>query len=93
MATLIVEHEVEDYPTWRKAYDAHGGVRHEYNLTKDRVYCDPTNNNFVCVIAHGSTEDLTNFTQSPQLAAAMKEAGVIGKPRILISEQAATHTV
>jgi len=49
-ATLLVRHEVEDYATWRSAYDGVEGLRNEHGCTGAEVMVDPTDGQDVYVV-------------------------------------------
>lgn len=38
MATLLIEHAISDYQTWRAAFDRFAGARNEAGVTRERVY-------------------------------------------------------
>jgi uncharacterized protein (DUF1330 family) len=85
VALAVVLHRVEDYPVWRTVYDAvaetqkAGGVLRE---SVHRMSGDPDN---VLVLHEFATvEEAHEFFDSAELRDVMKEAGVLGEPRIEI---------
>ena len=88
-ATLIVQHQVEDYAAWRSAYETVGGLRQQHGCTDSEVLVDPANKNDVHVLHRfPSVEQAQAFAGSSELREAMGRAGVAGKPRIEIAVEA-----
>lgn len=80
---IIVFHQVEDYATWRVAYDALDEFRRESGIVGHAVtqgYDDP----YRVVVYHQADEldDLRAFVDSPELKEAMRRGGVVGEPEI-----------
>ena len=87
--TAMVQHRVADYDTWRKAYDGFAGAQKEGGVTRQSVYRakdDPSN----LLVMHGfaTAADAEAFLASTELRDAMQQAGVEGKPRIQIYQDA-----
>jgi len=88
-ATLLVRHQVEDFATWRSAYDSVAGLRAEHGCTVDEVWLDPTDDHDVFVMHQfPSLEQAQAFAHSDGLREAMGRAGVKGAPRIEIAVEA-----
>jgi hypothetical protein len=80
---LTVIHECKDFPAWKKAYDADAPRRAAAGLTEIHVLREHDNANLVALMFGVSDVGRANsFTTSPDLAGAMKAAGVIGTPRM-----------
>jgi hypothetical protein len=80
---LTVIHECKDYPTWKKAYDADAPNRAAAGLTDIHVLREHDNANLVALMFGVSDVGRAKaFATSPNLAAAMKAAGIIGAPRV-----------
>ena len=80
---LTVIHECKDYPTWKKAYDADAPNRAAAGLTDIHVLREHANANLVALMFGVSDVGRAKaFTTSPDLAATMKAAGIIGTPRL-----------
>jgi len=80
---LTVIHECKDYPTWKKAYDADAPKRAAAGLTEFHVLREHANANLVALMFGVSDVGRAKaFTTSPDLAATMKAAGIIGTPRV-----------
>ncbi len=80
---LTVIHECKDYPTWKKAYDTHAPNRAAAGLTEIHVLREHANANLVALMFGVSDVARAKaFGTSPELAATMKAAGIIGTPRV-----------
>jgi hypothetical protein len=80
---LTVIHECKDYPTWRKGYDADAPNRAAAGLTEIHVLREHANANLVALMFGVSNVGRAKaLAASPELAAAMKAAGIIGTPRV-----------
>ena len=80
---LTVIHECKDYPTWKKAFDADAPNRAAAGLTDIHVLREHSNANLLALMF--GVSDLGRakaFAGSPDLAATMKAAGIIGTPRV-----------
>jgi hypothetical protein len=80
---LTVIHECKDYPNWKKAYDADAPNRVAAGLTDIHVLREHDNANLVALMFGVSDVARAKaFATSPDLAATMKAAGIIGTPRL-----------
>jgi hypothetical protein len=75
MYVLAMNHDVEDYETWKKVFDtfppAKGGARfHRINRNVDNE------NNITVVAGFDTAEAAQQFVDNPDLKQAMDEAGV-----------------
>jgi quinol monooxygenase YgiN len=87
--TVIVTHEVKDYATWRKGYDADETNRQKAGFRVRGVYADVKNPNLVSIIGEfPSVAAAEAFTTSPKLKEVMEKAGVIGMPEVKILTRA-----
>ncbi|QKG51729.1 cyclase [Hymenobacter sp. BRD67] len=77
----ITTHEVADFATWKKAFDAAAPIRARHGLQVHGVYSAPDNANLVTI--HGeapSLEAIQGHFADPEFHAAMKGAGVKSAP-------------
>jgi quinol monooxygenase YgiN len=82
---VIVTHEVKDYNTWRKGYEADELNRKNAGFKVSGVYADVKNPNMVSVIGEFPNAAAAEaFTTSPKLKEVMEKAGVIGKPDVKV---------
>ena len=83
--TVIVTHEVKEYASWRKAFDADEFNRKEAGFKVSGVYVDVKNPNLVSIIGEfPSAAAAEAFTSSPKLKEVMQKAGVVGKPDVKV---------
>jgi ABC-type sugar transport system substrate-binding protein len=86
---LFVRHEVADYGTWRKAFDAFAPTQKKLGITYKAVYQSADDPNDVTVIHDfHSLEKAKAFVASAELKAAMEKAGVKGAPQIWYTTKA-----
>jgi hypothetical protein len=80
---LTILHEVKDFPVWKKAYDADAPRRTAAGLTEIHVLREHDTPNLVALMFEVSDVGRAKaLATSPDLAATMKAAGVIGTPRV-----------
>ena len=80
---IFVRHEVTDYAAWRKVYDAFNATRLKLGVIGQAVYTSIDSPNDVTVTHDFSSADKARaFASSPDLKAAMGQAGVKGAPQI-----------
>jgi hypothetical protein len=80
---VTVIHECKDYPTWKKAYDADAPKRAAAGLTELHVLREHDNANLVALMfGVADVGRAKAFATSPDLAAAMKTAGIVGSPKV-----------
>ena len=83
MTTLFVRHQVDDYATWRRVYDGFAPTQKKLGVESDTVYQAVDNPNDVTVTHEfASLEAAQAFAGSPDLRAAMHDAGVQGAPTV-----------
>ena len=86
---MYVRHEVNDYNTWRKSYDAFNAERKKMGVTGAAVYRSVDNPNDVTVTHDFKSADKAKqFASSAQLKAVMEKAGVKGAPQIWLTTSA-----
>ena len=84
MSYLLIHHKVENFDTWKRAYDDHRVARNVSGLKELRLLrglSDP--NDVVLLFEARDLEKARAFAHSDDLRQAMKGAGVIGAPEIL----------
>ncbi|ARM92442.1 hypothetical protein RHEC894_PE00419 (plasmid) [Rhizobium sp. CIAT894] len=83
MTTLFVRHEVSDYATWRKIYDAFHSVQKANGVMAEAVYRATDNPNDITVTHEFATlEAAQAFGKLEELKAAMQKGGVLGTPTV-----------
>ena len=87
---LFVRHEVTDYGTWRKAFDAFAPMQKKLGVLYKAVYQSTDDPNDVTVIHDFHSLDKAKaFAASPELKAAMEKSGVKGAPQIWYTTRSA----
>ncbi len=85
MYVMAVNHDVQDYETWKTVFDtfppANGARFHRVNRNIENE------NNITVVAGFDTAEAAQQFRDSPELRQAMGEAGVVGAPRVEIFEE------
>lgn len=89
MTTIFVRHQVADYATWRRVFDGFAPTQKALGVLSADVYQtadDPKN----VTVTHdfASIEAAQAFAASPELRAAMHDAGVVGAPTIWFANRA-----
>jgi len=87
---MFVRHEVSDYATWRKAYDAFQATATKMGSTARAVYQGTDDPNDVTAYHDfTSAEKAKAFAASAELKSAMQTAGVKGQPQIWFTKRTA----
>ncbi len=87
MASMFIKHRVADYGKWKPAFDEHETARKEFGATAHSLHRDADDPNVVIVAFH--VDDIARakeFAASPDLRAAMENAGVQGQPEIWFAD-------
>lgn len=88
MATLFIRHQVKDYPTWRRAYDAVAPMQKRAGVLADAVYqADGDPNDVTVTHEFKSIAEAKALAGSAELRDAMVAAGVIGAPTMWFAEK------
>jgi quinol monooxygenase YgiN len=82
-AAVVVTHEVENYETWKRAFDQHAASRKTAGVVSTHINRDAEQPNLLSVYMAGNdAEKLASFLTSHDLMTTMLNAGVKGPPRI-----------
>ena len=87
MATIIINHKVNDYNHWRPLFDADSKRRESAGIKEIKVgrrVDDP--NNVYMIWEARDIERVKSMVSDPELHEVMKKAGVIGQPEVIILE-------
>lgn len=83
--TVIVTHEVKDFDTWKKAFDADNALRLKMGMTTEAVFASVQKPNEVTIIfSNPSLESVNGLIGNPALKEKMQKAGVISEPQFKI---------
>jgi quinol monooxygenase YgiN len=89
LATVLVQHRVANYSTWRTVYESFDGVQKELGVIEESVFQAKGDSNNVLVLHRfASMSDAEKFMESPKLREAMTQGGIVGQPRIEFYEEA-----
>jgi quinol monooxygenase YgiN len=87
MKHVLIIHEVEDYPAWKKVFDNAAGIRKEAGEISYQVLkYEQEPNKIVHFSVWISIENAKNFFESPKLVQIRKEAGVKSPEFIYLDE-------
>jgi len=88
MVTVIISHEIKNYPEWRKAFDEDEGNRLKAGFKSRGVYHSVDNSNKITIVGEApSVEAINGFMTNPELKVAMEKGGVIGMPEVNILKE------
>lgn len=83
MASMMVQHTVHDYAGWKKVFDSVAGLRASSGERSAQIYHDASDpNKLTLIFKWDSIKNAQKFAHSPELRAAMEQAGVAGPPAI-----------
>lgn len=87
MAAICVENSVADYTKFRVHFDNNARMRTEAGMTNPRVFRNADNpNNVLVMVDVADPLKARQALVNPEYRAAMKDAGIVGAPKIHIIE-------
>lgn len=87
MSYVLIIHEVEDYPAWKKVFDGAAGIRREAGeISYQLLKYDSDANVIVHFSKWTSHEAARSFFESPRLVEIRKQAGVKAPNFIYLDE-------
>jgi antibiotic biosynthesis monooxygenase (ABM) superfamily enzyme len=90
MAYMLVRHSVKDYEAWKSVFDSVSDLRQRYGEKSYQILRQENgSNDLVALFEWDNLDNARKYATSPELKAAMQQAGVTGKPDILFLEEAA----
>jgi hypothetical protein len=82
MITVIIEHKVKDFATWKAVFDAGFDFRHRAGEESHKLFRNINQPSDVTVVSEfPSVEAAQKFLNSEWLKTRMQEAGVVGEPK------------
>lgn len=87
--TAVIQHRVKDYDTWHKAYDGFADTQKSGGVTRESVHRasdDPSN--VLVIHGFGTLAEAETFLNGSELRDTMQQAGVEGRPRVEIYQDA-----
>ena len=89
MASMLIQHKVKDFAAWKKVFDSHAGLRTANGELSTQIFRDASNPNSLTIINKwNSLQSAQKFAHSPELKAAMEQAGVEGPPTVYFLNEA-----
>ncbi len=83
--TILISHEVKDFATWKKSFDADEVNRKNAGMTVIALYRLTDKPNVITGLIEAPNAEVANkFLSNPDLKANMEKAGVISAPEIKI---------
>ena len=86
MGFYVVNHKVNDFAVWKKAYDKFESTREQYGIKEHYALQSVDDSNHVLVVGEGALEAIQRFLHSEDLKSGMKNAGIASPPDIFIGE-------
>jgi uncharacterized protein YeaO (DUF488 family) len=84
MPHLLIHHKVQNFDTWKKAYDDHRVKRDQAGLTELHLLRNRADRNDVVILFQAADLERTRaFARSEDLRQVMQQAGVIGTPELI----------
>lgn len=88
MAYLMIHHKVEDFAKWKPFFTHNDSARKSAGSKGGQVFRSKSDPNEVVILFEwDKVENAQKFATSPELAALMKEAGVINRPDAFFLEE------
>jgi heme-degrading monooxygenase HmoA len=88
MATILIQHTVEDFDKWKAAFDKHAKIRKDAGSKGGTVYRNAEDPNHVTVVLKWDDADNARaFAGSAELREAMQQAGVTSAPTAFFLEK------
>ena len=84
MAIIILSHDVADFKAWKPHYDGDRARREQAGFKEIAVGTQADKPKKVFVIWEGDPATVQGMLSDPELAAKMKEAGVVSAPEVII---------
>ncbi len=85
MKHLLIRHKVADFAKWKKGYNAHAPARRSAGLQDLHLLRSiEDSNEVVLLFSVASVAKAKALISSAEMRLAMKNAGVIGKPDLVI---------
>lgn len=81
--TIIASHKVENFDTWKKAFEEGADMRTQAGVIIQGVYQEENDPNMVTIISEVPNVEMAKaMMESPALKEGMAKGGVLGAPTI-----------
>ncbi len=88
MANIMIHHKVQNFETWKKAFDEHAPARETAGCTGGELFQSADDPNEVVIrFSWDTLENARAFSSSDDLRAVMAKAGVVGQPTIVFLDE------
>ncbi|MCH7528545.1 MAG: hypothetical protein IH972_03225 [Candidatus Marinimicrobia bacterium] len=87
MARFFLTHPVESFDKWLQLFDDDKANRTAAGLSDVGVYRKVGDENSLLIVLEGNPDSMKKMLASPELAEAMKEAGVLAPPEVFSGEK------
>jgi quinol monooxygenase YgiN len=85
MVNLLVQHTVKDFGNWKKVFDDHAATRAAAGCKGGEFYQNAENPNEVLIrFSWDTVGHARAFADSTDLREIMKQAGVLGPPKVTV---------
>lgn len=89
MATMLVQIKVKDFAEWKKVFESGSDLRTSNGELSHQIYNEASDpSKIIAIYKWNSLANAQKFAQSPELKAAMMEAGVQGPPNVYFLNEA-----
>lgn len=85
MAHIFMQHQVDDYDTWRPHFDADKAGREAAGAQDVAVLRDADDPNSVWIVIEADPAIVEPMMGDPERAAAMQAAGVVSEPQVWVA--------
>jgi hypothetical protein len=80
---VLVRGKVQNFETWKKAYDAHLSVREEYGLSEEQLLRGAEDPNDVVLLFKAASIDRAKaFLTNPSVVETIEKSGMVGRPDV-----------
>lgn len=85
MAHVFIQHQVDDYDTWRPHFDADKAGREAAGARDVAVLRDADDPNSVWMVIETDPSIIEPMMNDPERGAAMQAAGVVSQPQVWVA--------
>lgn len=85
MAHVFIQHQVDDYDTWRPHFDADKAAREAAGARDVAVLRDAADPHSVWIVIEADQSIIEPMMGDPERGKAMQEAGVVSTPQVWVA--------
>jgi quinol monooxygenase YgiN len=91
MVTLVIEHGLKEWGTWKRTFDEHAASRKEHGCMSEELFrASGDDHTIMNVMRWPDRASVESFLADPSLGEAFQRAGVTGQPRVTFWETVET---